>query len=477
MTHSPAETSREDRIVLISQDATDNRASIRGDRTSSTTRFDAGSMSWPVVERGSFLSGMVEAGRPGVRAVVARLTEPPRRVASAVSGLREVVGPDVRIVLCCPPETEPLARRLLHAGADEYVIDPPWPGEIERAVNPSERAPWPTDEATTGTDETAFVGVSPAFLGELGDTLCHLDAPLTDVLGRLALLARDALDVESAEVHAFGATGRTDPPVDAPHVVDELMLNGEGLGRLVLGPPCDAARTRTKSGMTEALTKLLAAALASHRREAQCRQQAMTDPVSGLGNRRYLAEALPKLIDRASREDSRVTALLFDIDNFKEYNDTYGHQAGDEIIREVGQLMRRCSRSHDIVVRYGGDEFVAVFWDADEPRQAGSKHLTDPLAVVDRFRDALLNHQFTSLGPNTRGRLTISGGLATFPRTADSAEALLARADEALLAAKEQGKNRVLPFGGGWLRGPSQGSGQTAADVGITDGRIAKKTI
>lgn len=451
MTHSPAETSQPHRLVLIAPDGADPWAAPFADRATRTMRFDVGDAPWPVVEKGSFLSGMIEAGRPGVRGVVARLTDPPRRVESALRSLREVVGPDVRIVLCCPPEKEPLARRLMHAGADEYVIDPPWPGELERAVNPPAEAPQPS-EVTTLPDEQTPVGLDPALVDELGDVLCNLDAPLDDMLRRLAMLAARMLNAASAEVHAFGTAGRTDAQIDAPHEVETLEAGGELLGRLVLGPPCNPDRTAPAPNATRAMAKLLAGALASHRREMQHRRQALTDPVSGLHNRRYLAETLPRLIERASREDLRVTALLFDIDNFKVYNDTYGHQAGDEIIREVGQLMQRCSRGHDVVVRYGGDEFVAVFWDADEPRRAGSQHPTDPLAVVDRFRDALLNHQFASLGPDTRGRLTISGGLATFPHTAEDAEGLLARADEALLAAKRQGKNRVLPFGSGWLR-------------------------
>ena len=93
----------------------------------------------------------------------------------------------------------------------------------------------------------------------------------------------------------------------------------------------------------------------------------MIDEATGLPNRRYLMQALESILAGAEAEKFRVTILLFDLDGFKHFNDTYGHTTGDQILRETSQLFRRHCRQHDIVARYAGDEFVVVFWDADSP--------------------------------------------------------------------------------------------------------------
>jgi diguanylate cyclase (GGDEF)-like protein len=158
---------------------------------------------------------------------------------------------------------------------------------------------------------------------------------------------------------------------------------------------------------------------------------------------------LPDLLGQARRQRTPVTVLMFDMDDFKHFNDAYGHGAGDEILRETAQLFVRHTRKHDLVARYGGDEFVVVFWEADQPRVAGSKPPRDVLAVLGRFCKALERHEFCSLGPEAQGALTISGGLITFPWDAGSAEELIDKADEALLLAKRQGKNRIWLVGQG----------------------------
>ncbi|HNS19231.1 MAG TPA: GGDEF domain-containing protein [Sedimentisphaerales bacterium] len=183
---------------------------------------------------------------------------------------------------------------------------------------------------------------------------------------------------------------------------------------------------------------------------------ATTDDLTGLKNRRYLREFGRQILDRARRTNGRVTILMFDIDNFKHYNDVYGHTTGDEILRQAAILMRRCCRRHDVVGRMGGDEFAVIFW--DDPRRAGGdprrdrrsaagEHPTEALSVARRFQQAFGNTDLHLLGPRGEGVLTISGGLASFPRDGETVERLFDCADRALLEAKRSGKNRIYLVG------------------------------
>ncbi len=174
---------------------------------------------------------------------------------------------------------------------------------------------------------------------------------------------------------------------------------------------------------------------------------ASTDHLTGVYNRRYFCQLTDQILLRAVQRRFRVTLLLYDMDNFKRYNDTYGHQAGDEILRETAHLMRRTTRRQDIVARIGGDEFAVLFWDAEKPRQPNSRHPDTPYVLADRFRQAVLQHEFRLLGAEAKGSLTISGGLARFPVDGTNCDELLRRANQALHEAKALGKNVIHLIG------------------------------
>ena len=185
-------------------------------------------------------------------------------------------------------------------------------------------------------------------------------------------------------------------------------------------------------------------------------QLATTDELAGLKNRRYTWEFCRQVINRAKNSNGQVTLLVFDIDNFKNYNDLHGHSAGDEILRQAGILMRRCCRGHDVIGRIGGDEFAVVFWDnrrrseidsENERRSAIADHPKEPIFIANRFRAELENAELHLLGPGGKGVLTISGGLATFPHDGSSIDELFKQADKALLDAKRSGKNRIYLVG------------------------------
>ena len=187
---------------------------------------------------------------------------------------------------------------------------------------------------------------------------------------------------------------------------------------------------------------------------------ATEDDLTGLKNRRYIKEFSRQIIERAMKENGRVTLLIFDIDNFKHYNDVYGHSAGDEILKQAAVLMRRCCRSHDVVGRIGGDEFAVVFWDepqakssgmsaeGSERRSAMAQHPKEAISVAKRFQKELGKAELHMLGPEGKGILTISGGLASLGNGCSTVQELFEQTDKALLEAKRSGKNRIYLVGG-----------------------------
>jgi diguanylate cyclase (GGDEF)-like protein len=191
-------------------------------------------------------------------------------------------------------------------------------------------------------------------------------------------------------------------------------------------------------------------------------QLATEDDLTGLKNRRYIWEFSRQIIEYAKKENGRVTLLVFDVDDLKKYNDIYGHQAGDEILKQAAALMRRCCRGHDVVGRIGGDEFAVIFWDdpqqqriaasakSEERRSANADHPAEAITIAKRFVKELSSaglSNFGGLGPEGKGVLSISGGLASFPRDGETIEQLFQQADKALLEAKRSGKNRIYLVG------------------------------
>lgn len=183
---------------------------------------------------------------------------------------------------------------------------------------------------------------------------------------------------------------------------------------------------------------------------------ATEDDLTGLKNRRYLWEFAKQIIARAKKDNGRVTVLVFDIDDFKHYNDVYGHAAGDEVLKQASLLMRRCCRKHDMVARLGGDEFAVVFWDdpkcpqptdGSERRSFTADHPGEVIFIAKRFRREIEKTNLQFLGPDGRGVLTISGGLASLNRNGSTTEELFSKADQALLEAKRSGKNRIYLVG------------------------------
>ncbi|GAB1342600.1 diguanylate cyclase [Gemmatimonas sp.] len=168
---------------------------------------------------------------------------------------------------------------------------------------------------------------------------------------------------------------------------------------------------------------------------ARLEQLAQTDPLTQLLNRRALTERITAEMERALRYDSTMALLMIDLDHFKKVNDTYGHLVGDDVLRDVGQLLSDTIRSADIVARYGGEEFLILLPETDD---AGAE------SFAERIRSAVEEHQFASVSLAEPLRLTTSVGVAVYPAARiESVEDLFTRADAALYRAKADGRNRV----------------------------------
>lgn len=200
--------------------------------------------------------------------------------------------------------------------------------------------------------------------------------------------------------------------------------------------------------LLDAWARWLGAWLAIDARQQRLHELAYTDELTGAGNRRSFDRFMEEAIEGARRERRMLHLMVFDIDDFKYYNDRFGHLVGDEVLRETVKLLRSVIRRGDRVFRIGGDEFAVVFADPEGPREAGSKPLESIETIASRFQRQVCDLKFPSLGERGPGPLSVSAGLATFPWDGHDAASLVDHADRLALESKRRGKN-ALTFGPG----------------------------
>lgn len=161
-------------------------------------------------------------------------------------------------------------------------------------------------------------------------------------------------------------------------------------------------------------------------------RSSLTDALTGLYNYGYFMDCLDREICRVDRYGGAVTLVMFDIDHFKLFNDRFGHQAGNEALKAMGQVLRKEKRESDIVARFGGEEFVLMLPDGDD---AG-------IETAGRIRRAISQIN-VPVGSGAAAQVTVSAGVACYPHGAASKEELLGRVDQLLYASKEKGRDRV----------------------------------
>ncbi len=239
------------------------------------------------------------------------------------------------------------------------------------------------------------------------------------------------------------ACGHLSQPPAASSLCVPMMAQGETLGVLLLqsgadgpgGPsPLPWRLTKSQQRLAVNVAEHVALALANLRLRQALQKQSIRDPLTGLFNRRYLEESLERELCRAIRRQRPLGMILLDLDHFKGFNDTFGHEAGDTLLREMGHFLQGRTRREDIACRYGGEEFILI--------------LPEAWLDVTQVRAEQLREEIKHLNVQYRGQvmgaITLSLGVAVFPQHGSTASSLLRVADSALYRAKAAGRDRVV---------------------------------
>jgi diguanylate cyclase (GGDEF)-like protein len=177
-------------------------------------------------------------------------------------------------------------------------------------------------------------------------------------------------------------------------------------------------------------------ALANLKLRELLRNQSIRDALTGLYNRRYLEESLNRELQRAKRADRSLSMVMLDLDHFKHFNDTFGHQVGDILLKEVAGAIKGRVRAGDLACRYGGEEFSLILSEVDTE---------GTVKCAESIREAIKHLSLHHRG-QTLGTITVSAGIASYPAHADNSEDLIRAADEALYQAKKAGRDRIFVY-------------------------------
>ncbi|NEO26453.1 MAG: diguanylate cyclase [Kamptonema sp. SIO4C4] len=217
------------------------------------------------------------------------------------------------------------------------------------------------------------------------------------------------------------------PMIALGETLGHLYIQGQAMGELAIA----------KRRFARTVTEHLALALANLELRENLRSQSLRDPLTGLYNRRYMEEALTQELRRAQRGEHTVGIILLDVDRFKQFNDTFGHNAGDRVLRVLSHFLKRNIRQSDVVCRYGGEELLLILPEAT---------LADSYQRAEQIRQRVERLKIKHHGQRL-GSVTISVGISGFPDHGETGEDLIQAADKALYQAKHQGRNCTVVYG------------------------------
>ena len=329
---------------------------------------------------------------------------------------------DSRLLGMCETHQEPTVRKMVGSLLDDYFILPARAEELAEVLSHSHE---PVPANGGGKLPPQII----ARLIESARDTVSLEAELAAVVSALIGQDADWADAAPAETAAV-------PLLLVPGPPPRALLTA---GRAALSSDAAAA--------LESLKVLLPALAQTASRTASLHRLAITDHLTGAFNRRYFYHLTDEILHRSRNPGDRIALLLYDIDDFKQYNDKFGYNVGDEILRQTAALMKKICRNQDVVARIGGDEFAVLFWDSQGLRSPQSQPLHAAADLAERFRQAVSREEFPLLGPQAVGHLTISGGLAMYPRDGQDVRQLLRSADQALKKGKKAGKNTIQIIG------------------------------
>lgn len=212
-----------------------------------------------------------------------------------------------------------------------------------------------------------------------------------------------------------------------------LLAHGETLGVLHIVDGSTGRPSGEEFRLARNLAESVSLAVANLRLRDAMRNLSMRDSLTGLYNRRYVEEALPQEFHRAKRQGSKVAVIMIDLDHFKGFNDRFGHDAGDAVLRELGQFLRRQVRESDVACRYGGEEFMMILGGTS---LEGARVRAEELCAGAQRLEVV--HDQVVLGP-----VTLSLGVAIFPDQGADPKSVIKAADTALYRAKRAGRDRV----------------------------------
>jgi diguanylate cyclase (GGDEF)-like protein/PAS domain S-box-containing protein len=228
--------------------------------------------------------------------------------------------------------------------------------------------------------------------------------------------------------------GHVAPEMNGSYLCLPMTAERQTLGVLHLCRNDGQTWNTTQLQLARTVAEQISLALFNLELQATLRHQSVRDPLTGLFNRRHMEESLARELSRAERKAHPISLILFDVDHFKRFNDTFGHEAGDLVLREIGAVLKEKSRKMDIACRYGGEEFLLIL-----PECA----LENAVKRAEELRAAVkalaLRHQEKSLG-----QITLSLGVVAYPEQGKANDDLIRNADALLYEAKRAGRDRVM---------------------------------